>query len=123
MEKRYTALRIIATVYKVLGIITGAITLLAVLGICASSLLGGAMLDRFNDLGRSGPWGLFSGAMGGLIAGLAGIVYGGGLALTLYAAGEGISLLIALEENTRATATYLYRLQHQASQSPQGSAS
>lgn len=122
MEKRYTALRIIATVYKVLGVIAGVITLLAVLGICASSLFGGAMLDRFNELGRSGPMGLFTGAVGGLIAGLAGLIYGGGLALTLYAAGEGISLLIALEENTRATATYLYRLQHQTNPPGQGSA-
>jgi hypothetical protein len=82
------------------------------------------MLDRFSDLGRSGPMGLFGGALGGLIASVVGIIYGGGLALTLYAAGEGISLLIALEENTRATAMYLHRLQQQSSTpATQGSAS
>jgi hypothetical protein len=46
-------------------------------------------------------------ALGGIIAGL-GLLIGGALSgLTLFATGEGISLLIAMEENTRATAAYL----------------
>ncbi len=75
MEQRYTALRTIGSIYKVLGIIAGAITLLAVLG-----------LGRF--------LGSFLG--GGFLGILVMLIYGGGIALTLYAAGEGVFLLLAL---------------------------
>ena len=110
MEKRYTALRIVATVYKVLGVIALIITLLAVLGFCLTGLAGGGLL---RELGRgpnatplAGP-GL--GAVGGLLAGGLALLYGGGLAVTLYGLGEAIYLLIALEENTRATAQLLQK--------------
>jgi hypothetical protein len=88
MEQRYTALRTIGSVYKVLGIIAGAVTLLTVLGI--GSFLGG-----------------FLG--GGFLGILVMLIFGGGIALTLYATGEGMFLLLALEENTRVTATALQR--------------
>ena len=107
MEKRYTALRIIGTIYKVLGGIVGVLTILVVLGICAASVLGGAAMG---NLGRNaGVTGLFGGALGGLVIGVVAIVYGGGLAVTLYAVGEGVYLLLALEENTRATVALLQR--------------
>jgi hypothetical protein len=35
------------------------------------------------------------------------IIYGGSIALTLYAMGEGIYLMLAVEENTRMTAMAL----------------
>jgi len=109
MEKRYAALRIIGTIYKVLGGITGALTLLAAVGICATSILGGAALDSFGREfgGDTGLLGLFSGFFGGLITSLVVILYGGVLAITLYAFGEGVYLLLALEENTRTTAMLL----------------
>ncbi len=111
MEKRYTALRIIGTIYKVLGGIVGVLTILVALGICAASVLGGAAMG---NLGRefsrnAGVTGLFGGALGGLVIGVVAIVYGGGLAVTLYAVGEGVYLLLALEENTRATVALLQR--------------
>ncbi|MDZ4159170.1 MAG: hypothetical protein U1B80_05195 [Anaerolineaceae bacterium] len=109
MKKRFTALRVIGTIYKVLGGITGAATILIVLGLCATSVLGGAAI---NNLGRefgsdSGFLGLFSGVFGGLLLSVVAIVYGGGLAVTLYAAGEGVYLLLGLEENTRETVILL----------------
>ncbi len=111
MEKKYKALRTIGTIYRVLGAIAGIITLLVVLGICAASTLGGAALDNFSrDLGGygySGPSGLFSGFVGGLMISILVIINGGGLAITFYAMGEGIGVLIALEENTRATVALL----------------
>ncbi len=105
MEKRYSALRLIGTVYKVLGVIAGAITLLAVLAVCASAVLGGAALDDFGR--RQGLPNLVGNAFGGIIVGVAGILYGGIIAVTLYAFGEGVYLLLALEENTRATVALL----------------
>ncbi|HOT90862.1 MAG TPA: hypothetical protein PLN71_04710 [Anaerolineae bacterium] len=109
MEKRYTALRVIGTIYKVLGGIVGVITILLVLGICATSALGGAVIDTLGRelSGDTGFAGLLSGFVGGLIVSVLAIIYGGGLAVTLYAAGEGVYLLLALEENTRATVMLL----------------
>jgi hypothetical protein len=104
MEKRYNALRVIATIYKVLGIVVAIVTVLAVIGFCAFSVLGGAAMG---SLGRDATSGLLSGVFGGFLFAIIGIIYGGGIALTLFAAGEGISLLIALEENTRVTAMAL----------------
>jgi hypothetical protein len=111
MEKRYAALRIIGTVYKVLGGITGVITLLLVITICGSSVLGGAALDSLSrDFGADGGiGGLFSGILGGLILSVVTIIYGGATAVTLFALGEGVYLLLALEENTRTTSLLLER--------------
>jgi hypothetical protein len=109
MEQRYKALRIIGTVYKVLGGLVGIVTLLLVVTICASSVLGGAALTNLaGELGDgSGVGGLFGGVLGGVILSLVAILYGGTIAVTLFGFGEGVYLLIALEENTRATAGML----------------
>ncbi len=50
---------------------------------------------------------LLGGAAGGVIAAGLVLIYGAVMTLVLYGAGEGIYLLLALEENTRATALYL----------------
>lgn len=109
MERRYRALRIIGTIYKVCGGIVGIITILIAVALCALSAMGGAGADTIaRDLGRdTGLSGLLSGVVGGAILSALAILYGGGLAITLYAAGEAVYLLLALEENTRATAMAL----------------
>ena len=62
------------------------------------------------DFGLPGPMmGMFSGAFGGLLISLALLLYGFGIAVTLFAAGELVYLLLALEENTRITAQLLRR--------------
>ncbi len=108
MERRYAALRVVGTIYKTLGILAGLLAVLAVLGIFAGVMLGGRV---FGDLPLDPrlPFlrGLGPNLVGGLLFGIAGLLYGGFIALTLYAAGEGIYLLLALEENTRATASLL----------------
>lgn len=98
MEQRYAALRMIGNIYKILGLVVGGITALAMLAICAGGLRG-----------ASTAFSLFGGALGGLLGMLLVLIYGGSIALTLYAAGEGVSLLLALEENTRMTAMALQR--------------
>jgi hypothetical protein len=107
MEKRYKALRIISTIYKVLAAIVAVLTILSILGFCATSLLGGAALDSFGD--DTGIADLFSGVLGALIFSVVAIIYGGGLSVTLYAVGDILDLLLALEENTRRTAMLLQR--------------
>ncbi|MFQ5922820.1 MAG: hypothetical protein ACE5M4_08250 [Anaerolineales bacterium] len=108
MQTRYRALNIISTIYKVLGGIIGVITLLLVLVICASSVLGGAAIDSLGrEFGNGGGSGLLGGVFGGLLLSLVTILYGGLIAVTLFAIGEAIDLLLALEENTRMTAEIL----------------
>lgn len=109
MEKRYTALRVIGTIYKVIGGIIGVITLLGAIGLCLAGILSGASVEMFAeqlDLPMMGG-GFVGGALFGVIGAVVLILYGGGLALTLFALGESIFLLVALEENTRQTAVLL----------------
>lgn len=110
MEKRYSALRILGTVYKVLGIIAAVLTVLAAVALCGTSVLGGAALDSMGrEYGQDfGGGGMFGGVMGGVVLSVLSVLYGGIIAITLYAFGEMIYLLIALEENTRATAAMLH---------------
>jgi hypothetical protein len=115
MEKRYTALRTIGTIYKILGIIAAILTVIAIVAVCATSIMGGAALSGLEQSFGTGSTlggGLFS-ALGGLVGALLLILYGGGAAITFYGIGEGIYLLISLEENTRATARMLAAQQQQ----------
>jgi Na+(H+)/acetate symporter ActP len=104
MEKRYTALRIIGTIYKVLGIIAAAITIIVALAFCLISMIGSGSLYNYYPRAWSG---IFGGILGGLFLGVLVILYGGGMAITFFALGEGVDLLLALEENTRATTILL----------------
>jgi len=108
METKFTALNTIASIFKIIGMITAILTLLVVIGICATSILGGAALDSFSrDFGGSGTPGIFSGIIGGLLISFFVIINGGGLALSFFAMGEVIFVLLSLEENTRATVDLL----------------
>lgn len=98
MDKKFTALRIIGTVYKIAGVLIALGTVLVVIAmIVGGAAYGGGMMDGF---GFNGPaW---------VIIGVISTVIGGGLAaLSIYAIGEGLELLINLEENTRFTAVVL----------------
>ena len=108
MEKRYHALRTIATIYKVLGIIGIILALLFSLGICVSSTLGGSVLGQLTQDRYSGAGGL-GGLLIGLVIGFTAFILYGGLGLTMYAIGEGIYLFLSIEENTRATSIWLQR--------------
>lgn len=108
MKKRYRILRIIGKIYKVLGIIAAVITVLATISICAFSALGSAAMSRYTR-GLSGipPRTTLGGVLAVLITGLLVLLYGGAITISLYGLGEGIDLLISLEENTRKTAQLL----------------
>ncbi len=112
MEQRFRVLRIISTIYKVLGGLVAVIAVIAIIGGCLTSVFGGAVLGSLFD-GRGGGGGLLGGVVGGLIQAVVitvvSLIYGGGAAVTLYAFGEGIELVLSLEENTRTTATLLQR--------------
>jgi hypothetical protein len=112
MEQRFRVLRIISTIYKVLGGLAALLTVIIIIGGCLTSIFGGAVLGSLFN-GRGGGSGLLGGVVGGLIqafiVAVISLIYGGGAAVTLYAFGEGIELVLSLEENTRTTATLLQR--------------
>jgi len=98
MEKKYTVLRVIATLYKIMGVLialgTVLLVILAIVGVAA----GNPALQQYGFDG--GPFFAFIGVIM--------VFLGGGLsALGIYAVGEAIYLLIGLEENTRFTAVLL----------------
>jgi hypothetical protein len=108
MEKKYRALRFIGSVYKILGIILGVLTIISVLAICVMSVLGGGVLDNMmpkNTQNLGG--GIFTGIVGGAILSIVALLYGGVMSVSLIAMGEAIYLLINLEENTRTAALLL----------------
>ena len=110
MERRYRALRVISTIYKIIGGIVAISTLLLIIGNCLMFVLGGvssAAIMNDLDIGGSMLAGGFGGFLVGALVALVLIIYGGGIALTFYAAGEGIQLFIDIEENTRQTNLFL----------------
>jgi hypothetical protein len=107
MEKRYTGLRLAGTVYKVIGIIAGIITILAAIGICLTFALGGAAFTSSlgSDAGAIGSFGIVGGLVGSLLV----LIYGGVMSIGVYAFGELMHLMVSMEENTRATAMLLQK--------------
>jgi hypothetical protein len=111
MKKKYRVLRFIAFSMKVLGFIVAALTILAVLGVVSTGVLGGAAVDRLGrDFGQDFTGlGVFAGLIWGLVATIFPIVFGGSLAMFLFAGGEALELQMDIEENTRTVAWYLQR--------------
>ncbi len=110
MPKRYRALRTISLIYKVLGVLVTALSILSAIGACLLLATGGAAFFR-SDLGDLMPGGRGRDYMPGGLAAFA-VVQVVSAAITtllgllaglgLYAGGEILDLLIAVEENTRA---------------------
>lgn len=107
MQKRFRALRVIGTIFKVLAWIDLILGILGAVGVLIFGALGGMRLG--------GAFGEREGVLPGLAAGgLSGL--GGAIVillltllyfLTLYATGEAIYLALAVEENTREAALLL----------------
>ena len=109
MARKYTAMRTLAGIYRVFGTVVAVITLLIAISLCAASILGGAAIDDFTR--TFGLYTNIAGITGGLVTGLVlsglAVIYGGLMTVVFFAVAEGLSLLIAVEENTRATARML----------------
>ena len=98
MEKKYTVLRVIATLYKIAGVLIALATVLAVILMIVGAAAGGNALRQYGFDG--GPLVAFIGVIFAFVT-------GGLSALGVYAIGEALYLLIGLEENTRFTAILL----------------
>jgi len=103
MENKFRILRIIGTLWKVLAWITLIGGILLAIGVLLTGILGsGGMLMRQFGQDPSvmpGVVGVVSGIAGFIITAIVSIIY----FLLLYAVGELIYLLLAIEENTRRT--------------------
>jgi hypothetical protein len=108
VNRHYRALRITARIFQVVGIIIGILTIVAIIVSCIGFAVG-ARNYRFDRNfywewpPRVGP------RVAAAIGGIAAFIYGGITALILYATGEAIFVVLAIEENTRATAQRLRR--------------
>lgn len=100
VARRFPLLRIISTVYKVIGGIIAALTVLGTLGICILSIGAGGLAIGEVEKNLGLPV-AFSSAVSGVVFGLINLLLGGIVALAFWAGGEFISLLLAIEENTR----------------------
>lgn len=103
MERKFNVLRVIGTLWKVLAWITLIGGILFSLGILLVGVLGsgGALLRLFGQESAAlpGAMGLVSSVVGFGIALVSALIY----FLILYAVGDLIYLLLAIEENTRQT--------------------
>ncbi len=111
MVKKYKALRLVGTIYKIIGAIILVVTIIGAAGACISGLLGGALLSGFANQLSLNPSPTDSGGMAvvGIVSGFAILLWGLVVGITTYAMGEGVYLLIDIEENTRVSATLLQK--------------
>ena len=98
MEKKYTVLRVIATLYKIAGVLVALGTILFVILEIVGAAASNQIMNEFGFGG--GPVFAFLGIVVTFLT-------GGLTALGIYAVGEALYLLIGLEENTRFTAILL----------------
>ncbi|MGD2252445.1 MAG: hypothetical protein PVF70_05950 [Anaerolineales bacterium] len=108
MERTFTAVKVMGTAYRILGGIVAVLTVIGAIGFCVMGYLGNTTLDIWLAiLGFSGAriWSILA----GLILGGLTLISGAALAVTFFGLADGVSLMLALEENTRVSAQLLHR--------------
>ncbi len=100
MKKRFSVLRLFASILKILGIVTAA---LAVLGGLIAFVMAFAGGDFYQTMGLDST----SGILAGLFTAFLIVVIGALNAIFFYGFGELLMLLISMEENTFKTVTLL----------------
>ncbi|MFQ6102393.1 MAG: hypothetical protein ACE5OS_14365 [Anaerolineae bacterium] len=108
MERKFKVPRIIGTIWKILAWIVLIAGILASIGMLLTSIFGGGMMEQFGPRQGRMPWapwafGVMGGIAGFIVSLIATIMY----SLALYAVGELIYLLLAVEENTRLAAQWI----------------
>jgi hypothetical protein len=110
MESKYTLIRVLGVISKILGIITAIMAVLGAIGAIAGAFMGssviGPMLDQY---GLGFGQGQYVGMVLGVVGSIMTLLYGGSLAIALYAVGQGIQLLTDIEKNTRTAVALLQR--------------
>jgi len=108
MEKKFRVLRIIGTIWKILAWIALIVGILSAIGILLTSILGGGIMREFGRQYGDAPWASWAfGLAGGLVAFAVSLIGTIIYFLALYAVGELVYLLLAIEENTRLAAQWI----------------
>ena len=109
MEKKFKVLRAIGTIWKILAWLVLIVGILSAIGILITGLLGRGLMGWI-DRGGYGPMPrmpLPLGALGSVAAFAVSLIITLFYFLGMYAVGELIFLLLAIEENTRRTAQWI----------------
>ncbi len=105
-RSRHQPLQTIGEIYKALGVILAALTLVIAIGVFVLSTVGGTtIIGTATDSSN-----MFVSIFDGLLASLFILIFGGSLSVTLYAAGEGMYLLLTIENNTYKIVDLLQKL-------------
>jgi hypothetical protein len=115
LQKRFRALRIIGTFYKILAWIA---LLIGALG--GVALIVGGGLGGVASMEREGLSGLLGGALAGSVGGLFFLIGGAIYFIILYAIGDSIYLFLTIEENTRETSMLLRQISQGSQPTPPG---
>lgn len=99
MDKRFTALRVIGTIFKILAWLS---LIAGLLGAVAALLVGFTLSSQTGFLGLN-----LSGPLTGIAAFVVALIIAIINFLLLYAVGEFVYLFLSIEENTRRTAFFL----------------
>jgi hypothetical protein len=120
MEKRYRILRIVVVFYKVLGLAIGGVGILAAIFSIVALAVGGNQLREASPLLPQVYPFLSGGGILGLIFGILVLLAGVLITAALtYATGEGITVLMDIEENTRATGIMLRQIRQGSQRRPE----
>ncbi len=107
MEKKFRVLRIVAFIWKVVAWVILVSSVLGGCGALVMTLMTGNQLARQSSaLGL----GMLGGAVSGIVIAIIAIFVGIFYFISLYAVAEIIDVVLALEENTRATVEHLKNL-------------
>lgn len=108
MEKKFRVLRFIGTVWKILAWIMLIIGILSSAGVLLASIFGGGVLGQLGqEYGEMPGFSWVFGLAGGIVAFIVSLVVTIIYFLLIYAVGELIYLLLAIEENTRLAAQWI----------------
>lgn len=104
MVRRFSTLRAVSSILKILAFGLAVITFIIAIAICLAGVAGGVSEgEPSGGYGIEVRFGLIGGVFGGIIFAAMAAIGGGGLAAVLYAFADLILIQIAIEENTRAT--------------------
>ncbi len=117
MEKKFKVLRTVGTIWKILAWVVLVAGLISAVLAFLSAILGGGVMSQMAEA-QGLAW--LPGIVGGLILFLFAVLVSLLYFLSLYAVGELIHLLLAIEENTRFSARFIQYLQRQAVDLPAG---
>jgi hypothetical protein len=107
MEKRYRALRTIATIFKILGWVILVLGILSACGTAAAIMFGVGTVPGMMGPDVGGGEGFVWVLIGSIVGFIAMVVTMGLYALILIAAAEAINVFLDIEENTREMARRL----------------